>query len=87
MAWSSKQLNNVAIHSSRIKLTLPVRSVVEEYKVAKARSFMTLRDSEDHVVKNIQPDVELGRRWTASTAVEEAELRLKPKEMAGASQL
>ena len=80
-------LTNVAIHSSRTKLTLPVRSVVEEYKVAKARSFMTLRDSKDPVVKNIQPDVKSGRKWTASAAVEEAESRLKHKEMVGATQL
>ena len=25
--------------------------------MAKARSFMTLRDSKDHVVKNIEPEV------------------------------
>ena len=80
-------LTNVAIHSSRTKLTLPVRSVVEEYKVAKARSFMTLRDSKDHVVKNIQPDVKSGRKWTASVAVVVAELRLKHKEMVGVTQV
>ena len=72
-------LSNVAIHSSKAKLTLPVRSLVEEVKVAKARSFMTLRDSQDPVVKNTQPEVRSGRKWTASSAVEEAESRLSTK--------
>ena len=79
-------LSNVAIHISKAKLTLPVRSLVEEVKVAKARSFMTFRDSQDPVVKNTQPEVRSGRKWTASSAVEEAESRLKHKEMVGATQ-
>ena len=49
--------SNVAIHSSKAKLTRPVKSLVEEVNVAKARSFMTLRDSQDPVVKNTQPEV------------------------------
>ena len=44
-------LSNVAIHSNKAKLTLPVQSLVEEVNVAKAKSFMTLRDSQDPVVK------------------------------------
>ena len=56
----SNGLSNVAIHSSKAKLALPVRSLVEEVKVAKARSFMTLRDSQDPVVKNTQPEVQSG---------------------------
>ena len=47
---------------------------------------MTLRDSQDPVVKNTQPEVRSGRKWTASSAVEEAESRLKQKEMFGATQ-
>ena len=80
-------LTNVAIHSKCTKLILPTRSLVEEYKVTKARSYMTLRDSNDPIVKCIQPDVKSGRKWTASTAVEEAESRLKHKEMVGATQV
>ena len=79
-------LSNDAIHSSRAKLTLPVKSLVEEVKVAKARSFMTVRDSQDLVVKNTQPEVRSGRKWIASSAVEAAESRLKHKEMVGATQ-
>ena len=82
-----RSLTNIAIHSRCTKLKLPVHSLVEEFKVAKARSFMTLRDSEDPVIKNTQPDVKTGRKWSADVAVEEAESRLKHKEMVGAAQL
>ena len=64
-----------------------VESLVEEFKVAKARSFMTLRDSKDPVVKNTQLDVKTGRKWSAEKAVEEAESRLKHKEIVGAAQV
>ncbi len=80
-------LTNIAIHSRSTKLKLSVQSLVKEFKVAKARSFMTLRDSKDPVIKNTQPDVKTGRKWSADEAVEEAESRLKLKEMVGATQL
>ena len=80
-------MTNVALHSSQTKLTLPVKSLVEEFKVAKCRSFMTLRDSKDPVVKNTQPDIKSGRKWSAEKAVSEAESRLKHKEMVGAVQV
>ena len=54
--------------------------------MAKARSFMTLRDSKDPV-NNIQPYVKTGRKRKAKYAVEEAESRLKHKEMVGATQV
>ena len=76
----------MAIHGGCTKLTLRTKSVAE-FKVAKARSYMTLRDSKDPVVKSIQPDVKSRRKykWTSSVAVEEAESRLKHKEMVGAT--
>jgi hypothetical protein len=80
-------MTNIAIHSSRTKLVLPVKSLVEEYKVSKARSFMTLRDSKDPVVRDTQPDVKSGRKWTAEKAVDEVESRLKHKEIVGATQV
>ena len=52
----SNSLSNDAIYSSKAKLKLPIRSLVEEeVKVAKARSFTTLRDLQCPVVKNTWP--------------------------------
>ncbi|KAI8498014.1 hypothetical protein Bbelb_239580 [Branchiostoma belcheri] len=78
-------LTNIAIHSNKAKLTIPVPSLVEEYKVAKVRTVVTLRDSKDPVVRDIQPEVRSGRKWTAIAAVEEAEARLKHKGVVGAN--
>ena len=79
-------LTNVALYSGQTKLTIPVKSLVEEVKLAKARSFMMLRESKDPVVKNFQPEVKSGRKWCAKDAVEEAESRLRHKEIVGATQ-
>ena len=38
-------------------------------------------------MKNTQPDVKTGRKWSAEKAVKEAEFRLKHKEMVGAVQV
>nr|XP_054753540.1 uncharacterized protein LOC129259264 [Lytechinus pictus] len=79
-------LTNIALHSTETKLNIPVKSLVEEVKVTKARSFMMLRDSSDPVIRDYQPDVKSGRKWHADKAVEEAESRLRHKEMVGAAQ-
>ena len=80
-------LTHVAIHSCRMKLLLPVKSLVEELNVSKACWFMTLRDLKDSVVIDTQPDVRSGRKWTAKKAMDEVELRLQQKEIVGATQI
>ena len=87
MAGCSSQLDQQSNPQCSTELKLPMQSLVEEFKVAKARSFMTLRDSKDPVIKNTQSDVKTGRKWSLDEAVEEAESRLKHKEMVGATQL
>ncbi|XP_078679452.1 uncharacterized protein LOC144915086 [Branchiostoma floridae x Branchiostoma belcheri] len=79
-------LTNIAIHSRKAKLNIPVRSLVEEFKVAKVRTSMTLSNSKDPVIRNFQPDLRSGRKWRVSAAVEEAEARLRHKEVVGATQ-
>ena len=64
-------LTNVALYSSSTKLKLPMLSLVEEYKLGKARLFQMLRDSRDPLVKNAQP------------SVENAEAALRMKEIIG----
>ena len=56
-------------------------SLVEEYKLGKARLFQMLRDSRDPLVKNAQPSVITGRQWRAKIAVENAESALRMKEI------
>jgi len=76
-------LTNVALYSSSTKLKLPMVSLVEKFKLGKARLFQMLRDSRDPLVKNAQPSVITGRKWKAQQAVENAESSLKMKEIIG----
>ena len=45
-------LTNVALYSSSTKLKFPMLSLVEEFKLGKARPFQMHRDSHDSLVKN-----------------------------------
>ena len=76
-------LTNVALYSSSTKLKLPTLSLVEEYKLEKARLFQMLCDSRDPLVNNAQPFVITGRKWKAKVAVENAESALRMKEIIG----
>ena len=76
-------LTNVALYSSSTKLKLPMLSLVEEYKLGKARLFQMLHDSRNLLVKNAQPSVITGWKWKAKIAVENAESALRMKEMIG----
>ena len=58
-------------------------SLVEEYKLGKARLFQMLHDSHDPLVKNAQPSVITGRKWKTKIAVENAESAHKKKEIIG----
>ena len=74
---------NLALYSSSTKLKVPTLSLVEEYKLGKARLFQMLCDSRDPLVKNAQPSVITGRKWKAKVAVENAESALRMKEIIG----
>jgi hypothetical protein len=75
---------SLGLYSSSAKLQLPITSVMEQYKVGKARLIMMLKDSKDDKVKKAGVQVKTGRKWSASKAVEEAESRLRHKDIIGA---
>ena len=58
-------------------------SLVEEYKLGKARLFQMLHDSHDPLVKNTLPSVITSQKLKAKVAVEKAELALRMKEIIG----
>ena len=70
-------------NSSSTKLKLPAKSLVEEFKLRKARLLQMLRGSVDPLVKSAQPALITGRKWNAKQAVEMAESSLKMKEVIG----
>ncbi|GFN92196.1 reverse transcriptase [Plakobranchus ocellatus] len=58
----------------------------EEYKCGKARLLTMLEESDDRVVKTIQPSLKTGRKWKVTEAVDEAKECLKMKEVIGQTQ-
>lgn len=67
-------------------MQLPLSSVVDEFKAGKVRLRMMLRDSPDQVIREVQPEVKSGRKWTAEQAMTEAEASLQTKDIVGAVQ-
>ena len=81
-----QSLSDVALYARGAKLKLPLKSLVEEFQVAKVRLQMMLRDSHDHAVRLAQPSIRSGRKWSAEEAVESAEGALRLREILGATQ-
>ena len=81
-----RTLTSIALYSSSSKLELPLSSIVEEFKVGKARLFMMLRDSADQVIHDAPPDIITGKKWAASEEVANATQELQVKEVMGATQ-
>ena len=58
-------------------MQLPVKSVVEEVKVVKARNRVTLEDSKDEKIRRAGIEVNIGRKWNAGVEVEDARSALR----------
>ena len=82
-----RSLSNIAFYGHSTMLHLPLTSLIEEFKVTKAHLYMTLRDSEDQVVKDTLPEVRTGVKWSAKEEVESMESRLCHKDIVGATQI
>lgn len=63
------------------KLQIPVSSIVEEFKVAKPRLLLTLRDSDDNKISAA------GRKWSVSHAVEQAKSSPRHRDIMGAANI
>ena len=55
-----------AMFCRKVKLRLPLKSILEEYKCGKARLLSMLENSEDPVVKTVQPTIKTGRNGKLS---------------------
>ena len=62
---------------------MPFSSVVEEYKVAKTRLLLTLRDSTDEKTSGSGIEIRTGRKWSVSEAVRQAKSSLKYQDIVG----
>ncbi|GFO40547.1 reverse transcriptase [Plakobranchus ocellatus] len=79
-------LSGMAMYCRKAKLKLPMKSILEEYKCDKARLLTTLEESDDPLVKTVQPSLNTGRKWKVIEAVDEARECLKMKEVIGQTQ-
>ncbi|XP_060584572.1 uncharacterized protein LOC132740645 [Ruditapes philippinarum] len=74
---------SLGLYTATGELQLPVSSLVEEFKVSKARLLMTLKDSPDECIRGAGIELRTGRKWSVSQAVESAESRLRHADIVG----
>ena len=79
-----RSFNTYALHASSFKLSLPLKSLVEEYKAGKGRLAMMLRESKNPSIRMAAPDLNSGRKLKVEEAIREAMSRLYTKEVIGA---
>ena len=77
---------NIAFYGHNTKLQLPLSSLIEEFRVTKARLYMMLRDSGDQMIRNTLLEVKTGTKWSAREEVEAMESQLQHKDIVGATQ-
>jgi hypothetical protein len=73
----------LGLYTSSGKLQLPISSLVEEFKVAKARLLMTLNNSPDECISRAGIELRTGRKWSVSQAVDVAKNRLVHQDIVG----
>ena len=74
---------SIGLYSNSIQLSLPVSSVVEDFKVAKCCLVMTLRDSTDNKIAGAGIQTRTGRKWLVKTSVDQAERMLHLRDIIG----
>ncbi|GFR85040.1 reverse transcriptase [Elysia marginata] len=79
-------LSDVAMYCRKAKLKLLMKSILEEYKCGKVRLVTMLEESDDPVVKTVQPSIKTGRNWKVAEAIDEAKECLRLKEVIGQTQ-
>ena len=76
---------NIGLYGKTTKLQLPLSSLLEEFKVSKPRLVVTRRDYRDQLIRQAGIETRTGGKWSASQAVEQAETRLRHRDIVGTS--
>lgn len=71
------------MYSTSEKLQLPLTLIVKKFKVTKVRQFLVLRDRNDANVRETMINIKTGRKWAVKKTVQEAESRLKHRDIVG----
>ncbi|XP_078617582.1 uncharacterized protein LOC144885536 [Branchiostoma floridae x Branchiostoma japonicum] len=78
-------LSNVALVGQN-KLSLPIVSIADEFKLEKVRLALELQGSKDASVRAAYRDQKSGRKWQVGDVVNQAVSRLRHKDIVGAVQ-
>ena len=75
--------SSVGLYGKSDQLQLPLSSLVEEFKTAKTRLVLTLKDSPDEQIQEAGIVTRTGRKWSATETVSQAESALRHKDIVG----
>ena len=78
-----KSFTNIGLYGKTTKLRLPFTSLVEECKVIKTRTQETLDNAKDPLVRSAGVQLQCGNKWSVRSTLQEAECRLKHKDLIG----
>ena len=79
-------LRSVALYSRSTSLRLPLRSIVEEYKLSKIRTQWMLNNSADSRILEVKPLLRSGRKFRAQNEIDESVVELTFEEVRGPTQ-
>ena len=74
---------NIGLYGKTNKLQLTLSPLVEEFKVAKKRLVLTLKDSPDELIRDTRIETRTSKKWAVTEAVKQAENTLKQKDIVG----
>jgi hypothetical protein len=74
---------SIGLYGRSNKLQLPLSSLVEEFKTAKTRLVLTIKDSPDELIREAGIVTRTGRKWLASECASQAESSLRHKDIVG----
>ncbi|KAL4234862.1 hypothetical protein ACF0H5_006504 [Mactra antiquata] len=75
--------SSVGLYEKSNQLQLPLSSLVEEFKTAKTRLVLILRDSPDEQIWEAEIVTRTGRKWSVTETVSQTESALKHKDIVG----
>ena len=79
-------LSSIALFSRSTSLRLPLRSIVEEYKLSKIRTQWMLNNSAVSRIREVKPLLRSGRKFRARNEIDESVAELTFEEVRGPTQ-
>ena len=80
-------ISSIALYSRSARMRLPLRSIVEEYKISKIGTQWSLNNSKDNRVREVMPQLRSGRKFRAQEEIEKSQAILAFEEIRGPIQV